>query len=103
MWFPAVQTDSDYRFRAVEDLVKLSKELNLNITFAIGPYNAIMAKQIAPQTMEEYENVHQDLIDLFNNNQMPFVDLWEVGFETYTFADIQHHRVVTEPFAFTNF
>jgi hypothetical protein len=84
--------DAPYRNTALDYFIELCRELNINATFVIGPYNQILADACGQQdVIEQHEALEEQLRNTFERENMPYIDATELSAIPGSFKDKQHH------------
>lgn len=84
--------DAMYRNTALDYFIHLCKELKIDVTFVIGPYNYILADACGQQdVIKQNEALEEQLRKTFERENMPYIDATEISKVPGSFKDKQHH------------
>lgn len=87
-----VDTNSIYRYDALDYFIKLCEKDSINVTFVIGPYNRkIMESNKNIKEIKRYEALMQSIFKFMDDRSQKYVDLNYLSVEPYVFSDLQHH------------
>jgi len=87
-----VQSKANYRNTAMDYFMDLSKELEMNVTFVLGPYNNILAKQNGQtDVIEQFEALEDQLRNTFKKEGFNYIDATDISIIQGSFIDKQHH------------
>jgi hypothetical protein len=84
--------NSKYRNTALDYFVELCKELNVQPTFVIGPYNKILTEKNGQEAIAaQYAQLYEDLKSKFDAAGFPYIDATAISDIPHSFIDKQHH------------
>ena len=86
-----VDTESSYRYDELRTMIALCKKHHVDVTFVIGPYNAVAFEKMHPSEIPHLENVCHQIQYILDNEKMPYVNAVDISSMSGTFDDWQHH------------
>lgn len=87
-----IDTSSQFRYNALRGMFAICQKYDINATYIIGPYNAILAKEVASEEIvNEYEALITNLQSFFKKHNQKVIDLTELSYVKHSFKDAQHH------------
>lgn len=84
-------SDSDYRYNELKAFIKLCKELNVNVTFVLGPVNEIYIGKYNPAYLDEYIETSNNIRNILMEEGSDYIDASDLGNIPGSFQDNQHH------------
>ena len=63
----------------------------INITYFLGPYNAVYCKKHNPEYIEQHEEVIRDIKLYLKKQDVNYIDGTDLSYIPGTFIDKQHH------------
>lgn len=89
---PEATEAKGFQFQIHDSFIQLCKELEIDLTMVIGPYNALLADALDQSDRKtNYEAAHEAFVQLLDANNTKTIDLWDLSYEPYVFIDYQHH------------
>ena len=88
--FVSIDTSS-FQMSALKGLNDMCKKYKVNITYFLGPYNAVYCKQYNPEYLEQHEKVIRDIKHFLKNENANYIDGSDLSYVSGTFIDKQHH------------
>lgn len=88
---PALRNDISFSYDNLSSFITLSKQVGINATYVLGPYNGISAEAEGAEVLQSYEMVTDSLRSLFDANGLPYIDCTAISFIPGSFSDYQHH------------
>lgn len=86
--------DAKYRNTALDYFMELCKELNMDVTFVIGPYNRILAEKCGqPDVVKQHEALEDQLRSKFESSGFDYIDATDISTVPGSFIDKQHHSM----------
>lgn len=87
-----LELDIDYRNMAMDYFMDLSKELDMEVTFVLGPYNKILAEKCElAGVIDQFEELEDRLRKKFNDEGFNYIDATDISTIPGSFIDKQHH------------
>ncbi|XOV69261.1 MAG: D-alanyl-lipoteichoic acid biosynthesis protein DltD [Fluviicola sp.] len=84
--------NSKYRNTALDYFLELCKELNVQPTFVIGPYNKTLTEKNGQEAIAaQYAQLYEDLKSKLNGSGFPYIDATAISDVPHSFIDKQHH------------
>lgn len=83
--------DADYRDQELKAFIKLCQELNVQVTFVLGPVNEIYIAKYHPPYLDGYQNIVDHIRALLTEENADFIDATDLGNIPGSFIDNQHH------------
>lgn len=86
-----VDTASTYRYDELKAMISLCKKHHVDVTFVIGPYNAVAFEKVHPSELPHLEKVCQQIQQILETENVPYVNAVDISTVPGTFDDWQHH------------
>jgi len=84
--------DAKYRNTALDYFMELCKELEIDVTFVIGPYNNILASACGQDdVIKQHEKLEDQLRNKLDSSGFKYIDATEISMIPGSFIDKQHH------------
>ena len=83
--------DNDYRNRELIAFIRLCNELNVNVSYILGPVNEIYIRKYHPPYYEGYMQAIAGIRDILDKEGVDYIDATELGNIPGSFIDNQHH------------
>ncbi len=84
--------DANYRNTSLDYFMDLCQQLEIDVTFVVGPYNKILAEKCEqPEIIEQYELLEDQLRTKFKKEGFDFIDATDISEIPSSFIDKQHH------------
>lgn len=90
-WFDPISASEKYRYKELMAFVLLCKELKINATYIICPFNERFIKNYSPQSLKGYINTTNQIKLILENEQCSYVDATDISGLAGTFNDHQHY------------
>ena len=90
-WFKPINKISNYRYEELTSFLKLCKNLGIQATFIVGPYNERFIKEYDLNSVADYKNTTQNIKQLLIDNNADFIDATDISPVVGAFNDHQHH------------
>jgi hypothetical protein len=87
--FRSIDVKSNYRKMELESFIHLCQDLEIDVTFIVGPYNKKFIEK--HESSAEIENVVVSIKTLLNENNASYIDASDLSNEVGAFNDFQHH------------
>ena len=85
-----INKNENYRYKELRAFIRLCRDLNIQATFVVGPYNERFM-QSQPQNLEDYKNVTINVKALLEAENASFIDATDISGTAGAFKDYQHH------------
>lgn len=84
--------DAIYRNTALDYFMELCQQLEIDVTFVIGPYNNILASACGQKdVVQQHEALEDQLREKLASSGFNYIDATEISIIPGTFIDKQHH------------
>lgn len=84
--------DATYRNTALDYFMELCHQLNMEVTFVLGPYNHILGDKCGqPEILKQHEQLEDQLRVKFKEEGFEYIDATEISEIPGSFIDKQHH------------
>lgn len=83
--------DDTYRDAELKAFIDLCEELEVDVTFILGPVNEIFIEKYHPPYLQGYLNVLIHIRQLLTEEKVDFIDASDLGKIPASFIDNQHH------------
>ncbi|GAB5417707.1 MAG: hypothetical protein Crog4KO_26930 [Crocinitomicaceae bacterium] len=84
--------DAEYRNTSLDYFMDLCKQLEMDVTFVLGPYNQILAAKCGqPEIIEQHEILEDRLREKFKKEGFECIDATDISEIPGSFIDKQHH------------
>ena len=84
-------SDNDYRYKELKAFINLCRDLNVNVSFILGPVNEIYIRKYKPSYLDGYVLTIEKIRDVLNEEDADYIDATELGNIPGSFSDNQHH------------
>lgn len=84
-------SDNDYRYRELIAFNDLCNDLNVNVTYILGPINEIYIRKYRPSYLDAYGQTVENIRHLLEKEGMDYIDATDLGNIPGSFIDNQHH------------
>ena len=89
-WFHSIDESIDYRYEELQSFINVCKDLEIDLTVVIAPYNERFIKQYAPTSLKGYQKVCKNVADLITKNQVGLIDATDISGIPGAHLDHQH-------------
>ena len=90
-WFKPINEKVNYRTEEIEAFIAVCKELEVEVTFVLGPTNERFIEAYSSSSLEGYQNVSENIEMLLEEGGVTYIDAREINSEVGAFSDHQHH------------
>ena len=90
-WFDPINSSENYRFRELKSFISLCKELKIDVTYVVCPYNERFISNYSPESLGGYENVMKQIKQVLELENSSYVDASDISGLAGTFNDHQHY------------
>ncbi|MCD4725274.1 MAG: hypothetical protein K8R63_10585 [Bacteroidales bacterium] len=84
-------SDNDYRNRELTAFIELCNELDVEVTYVLGPVNTTYIKKYHPPYLDGYLNTVNHIRNILLENNTDFIDATDISDVPGAFVDNQHH------------
>jgi len=84
-------SSSDFQWKALKGFNEICKDLDIDVTYFLGPYNAIYCKNYNPEYQDQHEKLLVELKALLKEENANYIDGTGLSYIPGTFLDKQHH------------
>lgn len=81
----------EYRFLELKAFNDLCNQMNVNVTYVLGPVNEIFIRKYKPTYLEAYISTQDKIRELLESEDADYIDATEIGNIPGSFEDNQHH------------
>ncbi len=86
-----VERGAQYRYDELRAMIEICRERGVDVTFVVGPYNAIAFQNAHASEVPLMAEVHDGIIALLKKEGAAYIDAAEISHTPGTFNDWQHH------------
>lgn len=90
-WFKSIDLNEDYRYKELSTFVDLCRDLEIEVTYVIGPYNQRFISHFDPGSLRPYIEVNQNIKKLLEEKDVDYIDATYMSDKAGVFIDYQHH------------
>lgn len=90
-WFKPINQSIDYRYRELTSFSRICKNLKINLTCIVGPYNNRFIQNYSASSLGEYENTVKSIKELLSKENVAYIDAADISNVAGAFVDHQHH------------
>ena len=90
-WFKPINEQVDYRYKELQSFITLCKDLNIQATYLIGPYNERFIKNFNSKSLAGYKKTVLKIKRLLVQENTRFIDASDISTVSGAFIDHQHH------------
>lgn len=90
-WFDPINTTEDYHYSELKAFISLCKELKIDVTYVVCPYNERFITNYSPESLEGYKNVTKQIKQILESENSLYVDATDISDIAGTFNDHQHY------------
>ena len=90
-WFDPINSSEDYRFKELKAFISLCKELNVDVTYVVCPYNERFISNYSPESLNGYKVVTEEIKVMLEQESATYVDATDISGKAGTFNDHQHY------------
>ncbi|HBS88818.1 MAG: hypothetical protein A2W91_03910 [Bacteroidetes bacterium GWF2_38_335] len=90
-WFKSIDKSVNYRYEELTAFVRLCKDLKIDATFIVGPYNQRFIEKYSPGDLPGYIEVTENIKKLLDGEGARYIDATDISNVAGTFIDHQHH------------
>jgi hypothetical protein len=90
-WFKPIDESSTYRYKELTSFISTCRDLGINATFILGPYNARFITNYNKASLAAYAQTEERIKQLLTNERVNFVDASDISSIVGAFNDHQHH------------
>lgn len=84
-------SNNDYRNRELKAFINLCKDLNVKVTYILGPVNEIYIKKYQASYLGDYQKAVSSIRNILEKEDVDFIDASDIGTVPGSFMDNQHH------------
>jgi len=89
--FQPMNNTSDYRTRELESFIQLCKDLDINITYVLGPINRRFIHNKFPNELDKYNNTSNHIQSILEENGVEYINATDLSDKPGAFKDPLHH------------
>ena len=90
-WFDPINVSENYRFRELKSFISLCKDLKIEVTYVVCPYNERFISNYSPESLAGYKNVTTQIVQVLESENSNYVDATDISGVAGTFNDHQHY------------
>lgn len=90
-WCKPINEENDFRYDELSAFIALCKELNIEATFIVAPYNDRFVRQYDPSSIYAYPKTINRIKALLDESKVSYIDASDISTLPGTFDDHQHH------------
>lgn len=89
--FEPTNNDVKYRYEELISFIKLCENLEVNITYILGPYNERFIKHHAPDKLEGYQITVENIQQILDQHKVKYINATDATPKAGTFSDPMHN------------
>ncbi|MBL4862939.1 MAG: hypothetical protein JKY09_07990 [Crocinitomicaceae bacterium] len=89
--YDPINESSTYRYEELKSFMAVCKDLGVQVTYIIGPYNARFLKNHEPEGLPAYVRTTQKIKQILLDGNADFIDATDISSKPGAFIDHQHH------------
>jgi len=86
-----IDVSTDYRYRELTSFIHLCQDLNVEVTYILGPYNERYFEAKAPEILPGFETCSDSIRQILQHERVDFIDATDISPVIGAFTDKQHH------------
>ncbi|MEN8224007.1 MAG: D-alanyl-lipoteichoic acid biosynthesis protein DltD [Bacteroidota bacterium] len=90
IWLNPIE-DDDYRYNELSAFIRLCRDLNVDVTFILGPVNEIFIASYQASYLDAYIQTVDNIRALLIEEGVDYIDVTDLGNLPGSFIDNQHH------------
>jgi hypothetical protein len=90
-WFNPINQEIDYRYKELRSFIAVCKDLHIQATYLVGPYNERFITNFDSKSLAGYQKTVRKIKELLTEENTSFIDASAISAIPGTFIDHQHH------------
>jgi hypothetical protein len=90
-WFNPINEQVDYRYKELISFITLCRDLKIQATYIIGPYNERFIINFDAKSLGGYKRTAQKIKDILVKENSNYIDATDISTLPGVFIDHQHH------------
>lgn len=86
-----ISEDVSYRFEELKSFISVTRDLNVDIVYVMGPYNKTFIEKYDLEKLGGYARTVDQIRDILIKENVNFIDATDVAVAKGSFKDQQHH------------
>jgi hypothetical protein len=89
--FEPNNNEVQYRYNELTSFIHLCRDLEINITYILGPYNQRFIETYAPNELKGYQTTIKNIEKILNEQNVNYIDATDGSSMAGTFSDAMHN------------